>query len=179
LIRPPDCIPDVVEAVAQHTHRALDITVVAFALAFAVTIAATAANVTAAIVVATAAATAPVVVIVISLTATITTVVGLASAGATNIFLSAVVADATALTRVASAKRVCLLNSLSSQPREMSTRCVQDSAPYPKVYKDELGLDQILFGLSPSLSFSNYASGGFGDLRFYLVKRAGRGESMN
>jgi hypothetical protein len=66
--------------------------------------------------------------------------------------------------RVASAKRVRLLNSLLSQLSEMSTRCVQDTARYSKVYNDELGLDQILFGLFPSLSFGN---------------EAGRGELMN
>ncbi len=35
---------------------------------------------------------------------------------------------------------------------------MQDAAPSPKVYKDKLGLDQILFGLSSSPSFGDDAS---------------------
>ncbi len=35
---------------------------------------------------------------------------------------------------------------------------MQDTARYPKVYTDQLGLGQILFGSSPSPSFSDDSS---------------------
>jgi hypothetical protein len=75
-----------------------DVTTIANALASAVTIVAAAANVTAAVVVTTAATTATIVLNVVALTATIATAIGLASAGATDIALSAIVANAAVLT---------------------------------------------------------------------------------